>query len=149
MNYCFTNLLDLLRLSDIAERDVLTSVGDCRLRGNDQRCLIFSVMVSDFQMGQYDRCTATEKNIPSEMCAQRRLKSVCASAQTDLSLRCALEETLHPWLSKRCPMKILIRMHNCAGLPESLLDAHVRRFPVSCLRGLTLPNDDSVESNIG
>ena len=34
------------------------------------------------------------------MCGQRRHKSACASAQSDLSLHCLHEETLHPWLSK-------------------------------------------------
>ena len=33
------------------------------------------------------------------MCAQRRLKSACVSAQSDQSLRYPHEETLHPWLS--------------------------------------------------
>ena len=32
------------------------------------------------------------------MCGQRRLKSACASAQADLSLRCPHEELLHHWL---------------------------------------------------
>ena len=39
-----------------------------------------------------------KKNIPSDMCDQRRLKSACASAQLDKSLRCPHVETLHPWL---------------------------------------------------
>ena len=33
-------------------------------------------------------------------CAKRRLKSACASAQSDQSHRCPHEETMHPWLSK-------------------------------------------------
>ena len=37
------------------------------------------------------------------MCAGRRLKSDCAKAQSDLSLRCPHEETLYPWLSKGAP----------------------------------------------
>ena len=43
---------------------------------------------------------ATWENVPSDMCAQRRLKSACASAQTDQSLRCPQEECLHPGLLK-------------------------------------------------
>ena len=39
-----------------------------------------------------------EKNIPSDMCAQQRLGSACAYAQSDQSLYCPHEETLHPWL---------------------------------------------------
>ena len=53
---------------------------------------------------------ATWENVPSNMCAQRRLKSACASAQSDQSLRCPHEETLYPWLSKLRPLKILIRL---------------------------------------
>ena len=47
-------------------------------------------------------------NISSDMCAQRRLKSACASTQSDQSLCCPHEETLHPWLSKIRPVKILV-----------------------------------------
>ena len=42
----------------------------------------------------------TPENIPSDMCTQRRLKSACASAQSDQSLCSPLEETLHPWQAK-------------------------------------------------
>ena len=38
------------------------------------------------------------------------------------------EETLQPWLSKMRPMKILIRLCEFAGLSESSLGAHVRRY---------------------
>ena len=41
------------------------------------------------------------------MCAQWRLKSACAFAQSDQSLRCPHDETLHPWLSKMRKGKIL------------------------------------------
>ena len=53
---------------------------------------------------------ATSENVPSNICAQRRLKSACASAQSDLSLQCPHEETLYLWLSKLRPMKILYRL---------------------------------------
>ena len=36
-------------------------------------------------------------------CAPKRLKSTCTCAQSDLSLRCPNEETLHPCLSKMHP----------------------------------------------
>ena len=36
------------------------------------------------------------------MCVQQRLKSACASAQSDQSLRCPHEETLHHWLVWIC-----------------------------------------------
>ena len=55
------------------------------------------------------------RNVPSDIRAQRRFKSACASVQSDQSLRCPHEETLHPWLSKMRPVKILIRLRECAG----------------------------------
>ena len=39
-----------------------------------------------------------------------------------ISLPCSYEETLHPWLSKMCWVKILIRLHKWAGWFESLLE---------------------------
>ena len=62
------------------------------------------------------------------MCAQRSLKSVHASTQSDYSLPCPHEETLHPSLSRMCPVKILIRLRECAGWSESSLGAHIRRY---------------------
>ena len=44
---------------------------------------------------------ATRENVLSDMCAQRRLISACACAQSDHSLRCPHEENLHHWLSKQ------------------------------------------------
>ena len=48
------------------------------------------------------------EDVPSDMCAQRRLKSDCASAQSDLSLRCLrcpYEETLHSLVIQKAPSK--------------------------------------------
>ena len=56
---------------------------------------------------------------------KRRLKSSRASAQSDQILCCAHEETLHPRLSKMSPVRILIRLHECAGWSEFLLGSHV------------------------
>ena len=39
-------------------------------------------------------------------CAQRGLKSDCASMQSDQTIHCPYENTLHPWLSKMHPVKI-------------------------------------------
>ena len=47
------------------------------------------------------------------------------SAQFDQILRYPHEETLHPWLSKICLVKILIRLRECAGLFKSSLSANV------------------------
>ena len=38
------------------------------------------------------------------------------------------KKTLHPWLSKMCRVKILIRRHECADWSESSLGGHVRRY---------------------
>ena len=66
----------------------------------------------------------TSENVP---CAHRRLKSACAFAQSDHSLRCSLEDFLNPCLSKMRPVKILIRLRECAGWSESSPGAYVRR----------------------
>ena len=50
------------------------------------------------------------------MCAQRRLRSACTSAQADQSLRCPPEDTLDPWVPRtpECPVKTLIRLYGYA-----------------------------------
>ena len=63
---------------------------------------------------QYNRTESQRENVPSDMCAQRRLRIACAFAQSDQSLRWAHEETLHTWLSKMRSVKILIRLRECA-----------------------------------
>ena len=68
------------------------------------------------------------QKVQSDMCAQRRLKKVCTSTQSDQSLRCQHGNTLHPWLSKIRPVTILIRFSECAGWSESYLCAYVRRL---------------------
>ena len=42
-----------------------------------------------------------------------------------VSLSCQQEETLHSWLSKMCPVKILITLRECTGWSESSLGTHV------------------------
>ena len=76
--------------------------------------------------------------VSSDMCARQRLKSACMSAHSDQILSCLHEETLHPWLSKMCQMKILIRMHNCTGWSESLLSAHIWRYVFRCMHSTEL-----------
>ena len=50
------------------------------------------------------------ENVPSDMCAQRKPASACG--QSDQSICCPHEQTLHPWLSR---MRILIRQRECVG----------------------------------
>ena len=47
------------------------------------------------------------------------------SAQSDQSFRYPHEGLFHRWLSEMRPVKILIRLHDCAGWSESSLGAHV------------------------
>ena len=74
------------------------------------------------------KCVATSENVPLDIYTLARLKLTCAFAQCDQSLRCPHEETLHPWLFKMRPVKILIRLRECGGWSESSLGAHVRRY---------------------
>ena len=66
------------------------------------------------------------ENVPSDMCAQRRLRSACASVQSDQSLFCPYEKTLRTWLSKMRPVKIPIRLRESADWSEPSLGVHVR-----------------------
>ena len=58
------------------------------------------------------------------VCAQRRLGSAWASAQSDQSLRCPLEESLGPELPIERTAKTMIRLGGCPGWSESSLGAH-------------------------
>ena len=49
------------------------------------------------------------------MCAQRRLRSACAWAQSDQRLRCPPDETLDLWLPTESPGKTPIRLRGYAG----------------------------------
>ena len=57
------------------------------------------------------------------VCAQRRLRSAWASAQSDQSLRCPHEETLDPKLPTERTAKTLIRLGGRPGWSESSLGA--------------------------
>ena len=93
--------------------------------------------------------TAASVNIPSgDMCVQRRLRSACASAQSDQSLCCPHEETLHPWLIKMRPVKILIRLRECAGWSESLLGAIPKLLILTLLLNSSLSCFNWIRSEI-
>ena len=63
-----------------------------------------------------------DKTKPTKwVCAQQRLRSAWASAQSDQSLRCLHEETLGPWLPIERTVKTLIRLGGCPGWSESSL----------------------------
>ena len=58
------------------------------------------------------------------VCAQRRLRSAWTSAQSDQSLRCALNGWLRTQAFFIRTAKTLIRLGGCAGWSESSLGAH-------------------------
>ena len=82
----------------------------------------------EFFRFRYFKFGHTWENVPSDMCAQRRLRSACAFAQSDQSLRCSHEETSLFWLSKMRRVTILIRQCECAGLCEFSLGARGQRY---------------------
>ena len=63
------------------------------------------------------------QNQQNGMCAQRRLRSAWASAQSDQSLRCPYEESLDPRPTIERTAKLLIRLGGCPGWSESSLGA--------------------------
>ena len=66
-----------------------------------------------------------DKNQQNDFCAQRRLKSAWAPAQSDQSLRCPHEEILCHQLPIERTAKTLIRFGGCPGGPESSLGAQI------------------------
>ena len=70
----------------------------------------------------------TWRDVPFDMCVHWRHKSAWASAQYDKYSSLHVSEILQPWLSSMRPVKVLIRLRECAVWSESSLDAHVRRY---------------------
>ena len=78
---------------------------------------LFTFFVSNY--------TSRDMTKPTKwVCAQRRLRSACASAQSDRSLRCPHEEPLGLYLPIERTAKTLIRLGGCPGWSESSLGAH-------------------------
>ena len=71
---------------------------------------IWSVLARRFYSVATIICAATWESKPSDMYAQRRFKLACAPSQSDQNFYCPQDETLHPWLSKKRPAKIQIRL---------------------------------------
>ena len=95
-----------------------------------------SVLAEEAFLFKY-RCiwAASWQNQQNGMCAQRRLRSAWASAQSDLSLYCLPEESLGPQLAINCikrTAKTLIRLGECPGWSESLLCAQIILLVLSC-----------------
>ena len=71
----------------------------------------------------------TWENIPSDICSKRRLKSACASSQSDQSLRCPHEKTLHPWfMIQKCAQWGFWSDCTNAQADLNLRWAHVQRY---------------------
>ena len=77
-------------------------------------------------------------NVSSDMCAKRRLRSVCASIQSNQRLRCPHAKTLHPWLSKTGTVKILIAECFCPYV--RLLTFRLKSFVTICVHGVRRSN---------
>ena len=86
-NSSYGNIDFLKRVSANSMASIL-----CTNRLSQKHCL--------FMQGHHITWVGTLNNAPSGMCAQRRLGSACAFAQSDQSLRCPPEVglTLHPGL---------------------------------------------------
>ena len=67
---------------------------------------------------------ASWQNKQNGMCAQRRLRSAWASAQSDQSLRCALNGYVSVLAFFKRTAKTLIRLGGCPGWSESSLGAN-------------------------
>ena len=67
---------------------------------------------------------ASWQNQQNGRCAQRRLRSAWASAQSDQSLCCPYKERLGPLLPIDCTAKTLIRLGGCPCWSEFSLGAH-------------------------
>ena len=80
---------------------------------------------------------ASWQNQQNGMCAQRRLRSAWASAQSDESIRCPHEESLGPYLPIERIAKALIRLGGCPGGSESSLGA--QSFCWFCHEAAQLP----------
>ena len=75
---------------------------------------------------------ASWQNQQNGMCVQQRLRSACASAQSDQSFCYPPEETLGPKLPIECSAKTLIRLGGCPGWSKSSLCAQFILLFLSC-----------------
>ena len=78
-----------------------------------------------------NKWVSTWENIPSDTYAQVWQMILRMRAVWPESSLFAWRQTLHYWLSKRRPGKILVRPTKCAGWSESLQGAHVWRYVFS------------------
>ena len=74
---------------------------------------------------QYENWSTAWQNQQNDLCAQRRLRSAWAFAQSDQSQRCPPEAKLGPKLPIEHTAKTLIRLGGCPGWSESSLGTKV------------------------
>ena len=74
---------------------------------------------------QYENWATVWQNQQNDLCAQRRLRSAWASAQSDQSQHCPPEAKLSPKLPIERTAKTLIRLGGCPGWSESSLGTKV------------------------
>ena len=74
---------------------------------------------------------ATSENVSSDMCAQRRFRSACASAQSDQNLRWPHfgEPRIQRFVTRT--MKTLIRLRGCEGWFQLIVRRNQTSFPVA------------------
>ena len=88
-------------------------------------CPFFNVIFQSLLLSSSHIQVSRDMTRPTKwMCAQRRLRSAWASAQSDQSLRCPHEESLGPNLPIKRTAKTLIRLGGCPGWSESSLGAY-------------------------
>ena len=74
---------------------------------------------------KYGKWATAWQNQQNDLCAQRRLRSAWASAQSDQSQRCPPEAKLGPKLPTERRAKTLNRLGGCPGWSESSLGTKV------------------------
>ena len=98
----------------------------------DQHCLLFCLHRHGVECLSEGKWAAAWQNQTNDLCAQRRLRSAWASAQSDQNLRYALNMKLRTQGFFMRTAKSLIRLGGCSGWSESSLAAHSILLVLSC-----------------
>ena len=150
MNDCTSFLVQLFSSPDFPDtrplqhnaiRQEITSLSR---KGAATFCILLSLHVNhsgcSLQPVRNENKMSRDMTKPTKwLCAQRRLRSAWASAQSDQSLRCPHEESLGPQLPIKRTANNLIRLGECSGWSESSLGALIL-FVLSCRGSLMIPD---------
>ena len=93
---------------------------------------MFLDTVTSLGQKMHNRWAAARQNQQNVLYAQRRLRSVWVSAQSNHSLRCPHGETTGLLLPIERTAKTLIRLGGCPGWSESLMSVHDIYLVLSC-----------------